>query len=911
MQDRQPERKTERVDGSGTGSGSAEPAGKVCPACGNEYAADLRFCPRDGMVLQPKERGSDLVGHIIGERYHVLAKLGHGGMGEVYLAEHVKIGRKAAIKVLHPALRGDTDAISRFGREAANAGRINHPHVADIYDFEETRDGLIYLAMEYVPGEPLSHMLGREGAFPVERTIRIGIQIADALSAAHAIGVVHRDLKPDNIIVGRTREGHDFAKVVDFGIAKAAQSSTQNLTRTGFVIGTLRYMSPEQLVGDPVDGRSDLYALGSILYELLVGERAFDGPSGEVVISRRLTEPPPQPRGRNPGVPQELDEIVVRLLARSPADRFGTAEELRETLRALLPPTTAYPQVLTPPQPVATSQRQTERAAAETVPPLAAGLPKSETSGAAPPPAVDPAEAAERAADGSGWFSPEQSPTPAAETGGDAPPADPVDSHGRELGESSYESILSPGEAVEPPAPPPPSAPTPAGDAHGALATPRERIVRRRSGHFAIGAAVAALLAGGALLYARSVSEPAGPAELSILGDIPPSARIEVNQSVISGRTISLPAGSHRIRIAAAGFLPLDTVVVLRAGEQLAWSAALQPESASRTGTAELSITAELPADARIEVNDQVAAAAHPLRLPPGSHRIRITAPGFLPVDTLLSVRGGEQLSWAPALEREEGLESAELRVTGNFPAGVRILVNETAVTSRVIPLAPGRHRIRVEARGFVPVDSFFTVRSGERLSWAPALRPATPSTVELRIVGDLPAGARIQVGESPISGRSVTLPPGSYRVRVQASGYTSADTVLNLRAGAQVSWSPRLRPEPEPPELSRQRINAVITRYAQALSTRDIDQVRSVYPAMTATERATWETLFSDASVSGFRIEVVEVGQPRLEGDAAQLTFKLDMSYRSSGYLRETSLTYHATLAREGGTWRLESLRH
>lgn len=311
------------------------PSGKYCPSCGTDYPFEALFCPRDGANLTPRAESADLIGQVIAERYHVLRRLGEGGMGRVYLSEHVSMGRMCAIKVMHPSLRSDPEAVGRFRREAANAGRINHANVAAMYDCGETGDRLIYLAMEYVPGDSLATLLKWTGEFPPRRAVSIAAQVADGLAAAHKLGIVHRDLKPDNIIVARSKEGDDLAKVVDFGIAKATRGESQTVTRTGFVVGTYHYMSPEQMIGEAVDGRSDLYSLGCILYEMLVGRRLFEGSTGEAVFTQRLTQPPPRPREVNPQVPRALDDLVVKLLARSREERFQSAEELRDTLLAL------------------------------------------------------------------------------------------------------------------------------------------------------------------------------------------------------------------------------------------------------------------------------------------------------------------------------------------------------------------------------------------------------------------------------------------------------------------------------------------------------------------------------------------------------------------------------------------------
>src|SRR5689334_885203 len=235
---------------------------KVCPQCGSEYETTDRFCPRDGSPLRPKSGDDPLVGRVIADRYLVLAPLGEGGMGRVYLGEHVKMNRQCAIKVMNPSLVNDTESSQRFAREASNAARILHPNVAAVFDYGES-DKIVYLVMEYVDGQSLSSILQKDGALDPRRAIDLARQVADGLHAAHELGIVHRDLKPDNVIITRNRSGKEIAKVVDFGIAKAVNDSKEDaLTKSGLVIGTPEYMSPEQLLGDPVDARTDVYALG-------------------------------------------------------------------------------------------------------------------------------------------------------------------------------------------------------------------------------------------------------------------------------------------------------------------------------------------------------------------------------------------------------------------------------------------------------------------------------------------------------------------------------------------------------------------------------------------------------------------------------------------------------------------------
>ncbi|HVA57349.1 MAG: serine/threonine-protein kinase [Gemmatimonadaceae bacterium] len=311
---------------------------KTCPQCGAEYELDQRFCPKDGATLRTPGGDHDLVGSVIADRYRVLRKLGEGGMGRVYLAEHVRMGRKSAVKVMNPGLGHDADAITRFNREASNASRISHPHVAAVYDFGETSDGLIYLAMEFVDGPSLTTLIARHGALPPLRAAAIVRQAADALAAAHDMGIVHRDLKPDNILVAKTPDGSDLVKVVDFGIAKAAGNDAQKVTRTGFVIGTPEYMSPEQLAGDPLDGRSDIYSLGLVAFHMLTGALPFRGESAQQAMLVRLTDRPSRLPEMKPDVawPADVQAVLDKALERDANRRYQTAPEFgRDLYRAV------------------------------------------------------------------------------------------------------------------------------------------------------------------------------------------------------------------------------------------------------------------------------------------------------------------------------------------------------------------------------------------------------------------------------------------------------------------------------------------------------------------------------------------------------------------------------------------------
>ena len=329
---------------------------KTCPVCGKSYEDSSIFCPSDGTTLRADEAAEDLVGSVIADRYKITKLLGEGGMGRVYLAEHVRLPQKAAIKVLHPGMVKDNDAVARFNREAANAAKIEHDRVARVFDFGETREGLVYLAMEFVPGRTIRALLTDEGTLTPTRAASLTYQIAEGLDAAHRIGIVHRDLKPDNIIVMTDDQGTDRSKVVDFGIAKAVGGNDTQLTRTGMVVGTPEFMSPEQVLGESLDARSDVYALALVSYQMLTGMLPFSSSTPERSLTARLIE---DPRPLSVAVPEgnwpaEVQAAFDRALAREPDQRTATALEFAEALVAATESWTGT-SVLRPRTPMSTS----------------------------------------------------------------------------------------------------------------------------------------------------------------------------------------------------------------------------------------------------------------------------------------------------------------------------------------------------------------------------------------------------------------------------------------------------------------------------------------------------------------------------------------------------------------------------
>jgi serine/threonine protein kinase len=279
--------------------------------------------------------------------YRIVQQIGAGGMGAVYLAEHVSLGRRAALKVLHGDLSNRPEVVTRFFNEARAATAITDPGIVQIFDFGHHADGSAYIVMELLEGEPLDRRLER-GALPLTTTLRLIRQVSGTLGAAHARGIVHRDLKPENIFVVRDAEvmGGERAKVLDFGIAKLTGDHVGVKTQTSAVMGTPMYMSPEQCRGaGQVDQRSDIYSLGCVLFALVVGRPPFDAEGVGEIIAMHLREPAPAPSSRRAGIPAALDQIILRCLAKDPAARFQNAGELAMALGTLLGSSPQLPEI--------------------------------------------------------------------------------------------------------------------------------------------------------------------------------------------------------------------------------------------------------------------------------------------------------------------------------------------------------------------------------------------------------------------------------------------------------------------------------------------------------------------------------------------------------------------------------------
>jgi serine/threonine protein kinase len=306
---------------------------KKCPKCGVEYPETTTLCPADGVALE--RDGDSLIGTTLAGKYRIDARLNEGGMGTVYRGTHVLMDKTVAVKVLRPSLAADEKIVARFSREARAASRISHPNALSVTDFGEDESGHVFLVMEFLSGKTLKQLIRDEGPLPLARVVDITRQVGDALNAAHSQGVIHRDLKSDNIMLLDTMSS-DYAKVLDFGIAKINEPDgpvDTNLTAPNLVIGTPQYMSPEQCSQDSeIDARSDIYSLGVILYEMLVGHVPFSGDSPTMVMMKHLQEPVPSVIEERNDVPPSVARVVARAMAKLPGNRYQNVAELVEDL---------------------------------------------------------------------------------------------------------------------------------------------------------------------------------------------------------------------------------------------------------------------------------------------------------------------------------------------------------------------------------------------------------------------------------------------------------------------------------------------------------------------------------------------------------------------------------------------------
>src|SRR5687768_5895611 len=314
-----------------------------CPKCGKQYSADFEVCPEDQTPLQADSTvggivpGDPLIGHTLDEKYRLEERLGVGGMGTVYRAVHLLIDRPVAIKVLNQRFVEDEAARTRFRREARAAGRLQHTNAVTVTDFGQSSDGYVYIVMELLEGRTLRDIVAKEAPLDPARAVSLMLQISDAVAAAHEAGIIHRDLKPANVFIVQRADVPSVVKVLDFGIAKLAAEILEDdepmtLTQFGAMIGTPRYMSPEQCDGAELTPAADVYSLGIILYEMLTGTVPFSGSTPLAIALKQSTEIPRPPRDFVSTIAEPLEQLVLHALEKRPEDRPADAAQFRAEL---------------------------------------------------------------------------------------------------------------------------------------------------------------------------------------------------------------------------------------------------------------------------------------------------------------------------------------------------------------------------------------------------------------------------------------------------------------------------------------------------------------------------------------------------------------------------------------------------
>jgi serine/threonine-protein kinase len=323
-------------------SSPASPSMRVCDTCRSTYPSDFSTCPKDQTALRETEELSK--GMVLRGKYEILGTIGVGGMATVYSAHHLHLKEDLAIKVVSPRLTGDKDFLDRFRTEAVITRKLRHPNAVRLDDFDITEDGRPFIVMEYVRGEALRTVLQKNVLLPVPRALDIARQVALALGAAHSLGIVHRDIKPDNVLLVPQADGSDLVKVLDFGIAKVydGETETKNYTptKTGIVLGTPQYLSPEQASGEKgpnVDGRADLYALGVMLYEMITSELPFQSDNPITLLMHHIGTAAVPPHVRRPelNIPEAVSDVVMKALEKDRNNRFQTGEEFARALVAV------------------------------------------------------------------------------------------------------------------------------------------------------------------------------------------------------------------------------------------------------------------------------------------------------------------------------------------------------------------------------------------------------------------------------------------------------------------------------------------------------------------------------------------------------------------------------------------------
>ena len=304
---------------------------KSCPLCGTEYGPAATYCQADGARLSTPKH-DPFLGRVLLDQFRIEGVMGAGGMGTVYRATQLTLGREVAIKILHPELVTNSDAARRFEREAKIATSLEHPNLVNVYLYGQLPDGSLYLAMELIKGRSINELLEDEGPLPPARVIHIIRQICKGVGVAHRKGIVHRDVKPENVLVTSKDGDPDFVKVLDFGIARMLWDEQSAMTQSGVIFGTARYISPEGAAGEHTDARSDVYSIGVLAYQLLTGHTPFENKTPVALLMSHIHDPPRDIRELG-NIPESLAAVIMQTLEKNPEGRFSNAEEMDRALK--------------------------------------------------------------------------------------------------------------------------------------------------------------------------------------------------------------------------------------------------------------------------------------------------------------------------------------------------------------------------------------------------------------------------------------------------------------------------------------------------------------------------------------------------------------------------------------------------
>ena len=590
---------------------------RVCPECGTE--TDALTCPQDGemtLVVRKKDAGdAGRIGQVIGGRYRILQIIGQGGFGAVYKAQHTATGDTVAIKLLRTEVAESEGVAARFRHEAKATSRLKHPNTVRVFDFGQMDDGNLFLAMEFLEGRTFTELMRSEGPLEPKRLVHIAVQVLKSLSEAHSKSLIHRDLKPDNIFLQQVHGEPDFVKVLDFGIAKSlAGNASVDVTSTGAIIGTPRYMSPEQARGVPVDARTDLYALGIILYEGLSGVAPFLADSPLSMLLRRVQEAPPRVHDALAlPTPQGVCDAVLLALGRDPIERFASADAMAAALVAGLG---------TPVLPARTYVAMVERPSRVNL--ALHAMTMGETA--------DSKELSAQIALHTGGL-----PLKVEQAPGQAPATAPAPVAGGGLVQGAGAAV----RALHDEGPTrlenqPPGAARAAGQSatsQDALA-PTSAGTRARGLWLAVGGAALVIAVAVAVVWGRSAPEPvalsAAPAPAVLAGPTP---------------SVALPA-----QVAAAPSVP--------AAAPTAAASAQPPATQPGAGDASVRIVRE-PADAAVEIGGTQILASE-VRLPAGTHKLTVSKPGWQTQVREFVVQPGQASTVEVVLTRKAKVGSTE-----------------------------------------------------------------------------------------------------------------------------------------------------------------------------------------------------------------------------------------------------------